>query len=129
LKRKELIIMKNINRTCELVAKGMPISQALAEVYRTRRISFSFDSEDFDIHIQELELSNRTYNALMRVRLTTLSKIIDYINTHGWNDIKNFGRKSATEIFEKILDVAWEQMETEERAEFLLRVDAENDAR
>lgn len=121
--------MTNINRTMELMAKGLPISKALETVYRTRRVSFPFDNKNFNVHVEELSLSNRTYNALMRARLSKLDKIIDYIQTNGWNDIKNLGRKSATELYEKILDVAWEHMETEERAEFLLRVDAENDAR
>jgi hypothetical protein len=48
---------------------------------------------------------------------------------NGWSNIRNLGRISAEEIYEKFLDVAWDKLDIYDRVEFLLRVDAENEAK
>ncbi len=118
--------MTNINKTCELMAKGMTVSKALKEVYKTRKIQIPFNEDIYDVRVLNINLSNRTANALMRSRLTTLRDVINHVSKQGWNGIKNFGEAAAIETIEKMVDIAWEYLDTEERAEFLLRVDEAN---
>lgn len=121
--------MTNINKTIELIEKGMTVSQALKEVYKTRKLSIPFEDGDFDVEIQSLGFSTRTSNAILRTGARTLQDIIDYINTNGWRRISNFGQSAGTELYEKILDVAWDQMNGERRAALLFDVDLHNEAK
>ena len=120
--------MKNINRTCELMASGATISEALKSVYKTRKIFIPYSEERCDIPTMELNLSARATNSLMRSKLDTANKIIEFLCYNEWNEIKNFGKVSAEETFEKILDLLWDNLSVKEKAEFLLRVDADNEA-
>lgn len=121
--------MKNIEKTMELMANGMTISKALAEVYETRKIHIPFKREKMDIPLTELTFSNRIKHCFEAANFKSLIEVIDYIEEHGWIKIRGFGKTSATEVFEKILDVAWEKLNIEERAAFLLLVNDENKAR
>lgn len=121
--------MNNIERTMQLMQNGMTCSKALAEVYNIRKINILFKNDDFNIPVSKLRFSNRVNNCLGRTHLTTLLEVVDYIAEKGWNSIKNFGKGSAQEVYDKFIDVAWEHLGTKERAKFLLRVDAENEVK
>jgi DNA-directed RNA polymerase alpha subunit len=119
--------MKNINKTCELMASGMTISEALKGVYKTRKIMIPYIEKHCNVSTMDLNLSARATNSLMRSKLDTANKIIEFLCDNKWNEIKNFGRVSAEETFERILDLLWDRLDVKEKAEFLLRVDAANE--
>lgn len=119
---------ESMSRTLQLISTEMPISRVLKEIYKTRKVSIPYTEGSLNVPIAKLGFSNRVYYALMRMRFHVLEDVIDYMAENGWNSIKNLGRTSAEEIYEKFLDVAWDKLDIEQRAEFLLRVDAENEA-
>lgn len=112
--------MNKIDKIIDLLRGGTKISGAIKEVYGSQKISLSFNEKDFNVPLIELQISNRSYNALKRKGLNTLNDVVEYFNNQGWNSIRNFGKKSATEMFEKFIDVAWENMNDMQKAAFLL---------
>lgn len=112
--------MNKIEKITNLLKDGVKISQALKEVCGSQKISIPFNDEDFDVPLEVLDLSVRSYNALKRSKLNTLNEVINHFTKNGWNSIKTFGRTSATEMFEKIIEVAWNNMSNTQRAEFLM---------
>ena len=114
--------MNKVDQITELLGRGVKISQALKEVCGSQKISIPFNDEYFNVYLEELELSLRSYNALKRHKLNTLNDVINHFDKKGWNSIKTFGRTSAAEVFNKIIDVAWDNMNTVQKAEFLISV-------
>lgn len=53
--------------------------------------------------IEELELSVRAYNCLKKAQINTVSDILKY-SPEKLQELKNFGRKSADEVFSKLKD-------------------------
>ena len=121
--------MNNIEKTMKLMTNGMTISKALAEVYKTRKVQIPFKEEELNISVNEVGLSNRAMNCFAKEHLSTLLDVINYLDKTHWNKIRGFGKGTALETYEKILDVAWSKLNTKERAEFLMRVDEENEAK
>lgn len=121
--------MNNIEKTMQLMANGMTISKALTKVYKTRNVQIPFRRYELKIPIEKVGFNNRSMNCFRKEGLQTVLDVIDYLNANNWNKIRNFGVGSALETFEKLLDIAWSKLNTEERAEFLLRVDEENEAK
>lgn len=119
----------NINTVNNLIKNGLTITEALKEVYTTRKFSIAFNDSDFNIHISELGLGNRAENALLRAGFHTLMDAINHINENGWNSIKTFGKTSAIELYEKIIEVVWDGMNETERMNFLNIVDKQNIAK
>lgn len=115
--------MNNIDKIIELLRSGVKISNALKEVYDNPKIYIPFNDEDFDISLEELNLSMRSCNALRRSNFNTLNDVINHFAEKGWNSIKNFGKTSATEVFEKIINVAWNKMNKFQKAEFLMNIE------
>jgi DNA-directed RNA polymerase alpha subunit len=113
---------------CNLITNGTPISKAMKQVYKTRKVIIPFEDNDFNIPVPSLKMSNRSTNALMRNGLTTLQEAIDCLDMNTWSSIKGFGKESALEVFEKILDVAWDQMDLDKKTELLVQIDARNEA-
>ena len=114
--------MNKIDQIIKLLRSGVKASRALKEVCGSQKISIPFNDEDFDIPLEKLELSVRSYNALKRHRLNTLNDVIKQFDKDGWNNIKTFGKTSAAEVFDKIIGVAWDGMSQVQRAEFLISV-------
>lgn len=64
-------------------------------------------------HIEELELSVRSYNCLMRAGLNTIGKVIEYDRNPktSWMKVRNLGRKSIEEIRVRLFEFAGYEME------------------
>ena len=64
-------------------------------------------------HIEELELSVRSYNCLMRAGLNTIGKVIEYDRNPktSWLKVRNLGRKSIEEIRKRMFEYAGYEME------------------
>jgi DNA-directed RNA polymerase alpha subunit len=114
--------MNKIDQITKMLKDGIKISQALKEVCGSQKISIPFNDEDFDVPLEKLDLSVRSYNALKRSKLNTLNEVINHFAKNGWNSIKTFGRTSATEMFEKIIEVAWDNMTSSQKVDFLMSI-------
>ena len=77
-----LINNKNINDASQLESKSESIS---IEPYT-------------NIAIEELQLSVRAYNCLKKARINTVGDLLQY-SPEKLQELKNFGRKSADEVF------------------------------
>lgn len=64
-------------------------------------------------HIEELELSVRSYNCLCRAGLNTIGKVIEYDKNPktSWMNVRNLGRKSIEEIRVRMFEFAGYEME------------------
>jgi DNA-directed RNA polymerase subunit alpha len=60
-------------------------------------------SKTEDVPIEELQLSVRAYNCLKRAQIHSVSDLLQY-SPQDLNEIKNFGQKSADEVFEALKD-------------------------
>ena len=118
----------SLNTMCNLITNGTPISEAMKQVYKTRKVTIPFEDGVFDVPVPSLKLSNRSTNALMRNGLKTLEAAIHCLDKNTWSSIKGLGKESAMEVFDKIIDVAWDNMDLDERTELLVQIDARNDA-
>lgn len=121
--------MKNINKTMELMANGMSISKALAEVYKTRNVQIPFRKCDLNIPVKDVGFCNRAMNRFDEHNLKTVAQVVNYVSKNGYKAFKSFGVATAIDVSEKLLDLAWDNLSTAERAEFLLLVDEENEAK
>ena len=121
--------MKNIDKVMELMANGKSIYEALAEMYENCKVKIPVSEKCLSIPVYKMKFNNRALHCFEKLQLETYEQVIDYLDNHHWDTIDNFGEGTAKATFERLLDVAWEHLKTAERAEFLLRVDAENKAR
>lgn len=101
---------------------GKTISQALKFVYTKRNIAIPFDDETLNVPIKNLNMSQRTTNALMRAHLNTIKDVVEYNEGNKITEIKNFGKVSIIEFFEITLNWCWDHMSLKEKAEFLFDV-------
>ena len=121
--------MKNINKTMELMANGMTISKALAEVYKTRNVQIPFRKCELKIPVENVGFCNRAMNRFKEYNLKTVAQVVDYVSKYGYASFNYFGKATAVDVSEKLLDLAWSKLNKRERAEFLLLVDEENEAK
>ena len=75
--------------------------------------------ELWDMSIDELDLTVRARNGLMRCGANTVGKVSELImSEHGLNSVRNLGRKSISEIKTALLAKGYEQLNAAERLEF-----------
>lgn len=114
---------RNINAmdmVVDKIAEGAKLSEALKTVYKKRSICIPYTDDNASVLIVDLGLSMRAANALLRSKLDTIAKVVEFCNEHKITEIKNLGRGSGIEIFEAILDYSWEHMSEKERVIFLI---------
>lgn len=104
----------------DLVVSGKKISQALGEVYKKRCIVLPFMEDIMDDPIENLRMSQRTYNALMRAKLRSIGAVVSYSDGGDFSRIRNFGQLSGIELFESLLNYCWARMDNDQRTNFLL---------
>lgn len=63
------------------------------------------------VSVEELELSVRSYNCLKRANINTLGDLLK-LTAHELMNIKNFGKKSAEEVLEKLQTMGYELVGT-----------------
>lgn len=102
------------------MAEGATIADALKSVYHRRSVCIPCNESDFNISIMDLNLSNRTTNALLRGKINTLSEAINFCNGNKITDIATLGRLSGIELFETILNYCWNRMNDNEKIYFLI---------
>ncbi len=121
--------MNNIERTMKLVASGKTISKAIYEVYNIHKVHIPFRNDDFKVSINSLGFNTRAMNCFKREKLSTALDVVEFINKNGWNKIRSFGEGSALDTYQKLIDLAWDKLDENERAKFLIRIDEENKAK
>jgi DNA-directed RNA polymerase subunit alpha len=90
----------------EVLKKAAQILQVLFSsliIDESNLVSKFEKEENFNVFIEDLELSVRAYNCLKAASIHTLANLIEY-SIKDLKKIKNFGKKSATEVVEKLQD-------------------------
>lgn len=115
---------KNIDTMDLIVSKmkhGKTLAKALHEVYTKRNVVIPYHEEWLNCKLTDLKMSMRTTSALLRNKMETISDIVNYTEEHKVTNLKTFGRVSAIELFESILNYCWNNMSQAERDRFLIR--------
>lgn len=111
-----------MDRIADELAMGKKLSEALKAVYTKRNLGIPYKSEVLSVSVTELNMSNRTTNALLRARLKTLEDIVNYCERQKLTTIKNFGTNSGMEVLEALVDWCWDHMDKKEKGDFLIDV-------
>ena len=95
-----------MNTICAVFGKGCQI-----ELGYTKKLC--------DTEVKDLELSVRSYNALMRAGCKTVGEAITAINESSLLKVRNLGVKSVAEIRALILEYGYAQLSDRRKKEFL----------
>lgn len=113
----------NINAMELVVLKmqhGKTLSKALHEVYTKRNVAIPYHEEWLECKLTSLKMTMRTTQALLRNKMETINDVVNYTKEHKVTDLRTFGRTSAIELFESILDYCWNHMSQAEKDRFLI---------
>ena len=95
-----------MNTLCTVYGKGCQV-----ELGYTQKLC--------DTNVSELDLSVRSYNALMRANCKTIGEAITAINEGVLMKVRNLGVKSVAEIRRLILEYGYAQANDRRKKEFL----------
>ena len=95
-----------MNTLCTLFGKGC-------------KIELGFTQKLCDTEVKDLDLSVRSYNALMRAGCHTVGQAITAINENKLMSVRNLGIKSVAEIRRFILEYGYMQASERRKKEFL----------
>ena len=109
-----------MNRIVDELANGKKISEALAIFYSKRNVKIPYDEVLFNKSILDIGLPNRLTNILMRNKLTSIKEVIQFRKENSFDKLQWFGKQSAIQLLEFILDLVWDRMDEERRFEFLV---------
>ena len=112
--------IETMNTIVDLVVSGKKISQALGDVYEKRCVVLPFMEDIMDDPIENLRMTGRTYNALMRAKMRNIGDVVRFSDGGDFSRIRNFGRLSGIELFESILNYCWARMDVEQKTNFLI---------
>ena len=98
-----------MNTLCTVFGKGCQI-----ELGYTQKLC--------ETNVSELDLSVRSYNALMRANCKTVGEAITAINEDSLYKVRNLGVKSIAEIRRLILEYGYAQASDRRKKEFLHRL-------
>ena len=83
------------------------------------KIELGFTQKLCDTEVKDLDLSVRSYNALMRAGCHTVGQAISAINENKLLSVRNLGIKSVAEIRRFILEYGYTQASERRKKEFL----------
>ena len=95
-----------MNTICAVFGKGCQI-----ELGYTQKLC--------DTEVKDLDLSVRSYNALMRAGCQTIGQAITAINENKLTAVRNLGVKSIAEIRRLVLEYGYAQASERRKREFL----------
>ena len=95
-----------MNTLCAVFGKGCQI-----ELGYTQKLC--------DTDVKDLDLSVRSYNALMRAGCKTVGETITAINENALLKVRNLGVKSVAEIRSLILEYGYSQLSDRRKKDFL----------
>lgn len=102
------------------MAHGKTLSEAMHEVYTKRWVRIPYHDEWLNCEIKSLNMSMRTTSALLRNKMETINDVVEYTKKSKITNLQTFGRVSAIELFECILDYCWKHMSRDEKTTFLI---------
>ena len=102
------------------IAEGASFSKATKLVYNKRSVCIPYNEGYFEAPLVDLGMTSRSTNALLRARLRTLGDVIEFCVDKKITEITNLGKSSGVEVFETILDYAWDRMTEKEKELFLI---------
>ena len=111
-----------MDRIVDGLAEGHKLSKVLAHIYIKRNVEIPFNTAMLNIAIADLNLSTRTTNAIRRAKIHTLQDAVSYHEANKITSVKNLGKSGCIEFFEAILDYFWDNMDKDERVNFLIDV-------
>ncbi len=91
----------------------------LAQIFGTLKVSIALTSATCAISIKDMDLSVRSYNALMAHGVKDLGSLVDLLNSGNLRDVRNLGVKSAKEIQLKALEYSYEALNEHDKKDFL----------
>ena len=99
--------------------KNYGLLPVLSKLFSTLRVTIPLSTQTCNISIKDMELSVRSYNALMAQGATNLGALVDLINSGKLNDVRNLGAKSIKEIRLRTFEYSYEALSEQEKKSFL----------
>ena len=91
----------------------------LAHIFPTLKVSIALTASTCAISIKDMDLSVRSYNALMAHGIRDFGALVDLLNSGNLRDVRNLGVKSAKEIQLKALEYSYDALNEHDRKDFL----------
>ena len=91
----------------------------LAQLFSTLKVNIALTAQTCNMAIKDMDLSVRSYNALMAHGVKDLGKLVDLLNSGNLRDVRNLGVKSAKEIQLKALEYSYDALNEHDRKDFL----------
>ena len=108
-----------VNEMYEAI-KDYGLTVILHHTYRKNiKIKIGYSKESCEASIENLVLSVRSYNALMRSGLTNVGAVIEAANSGELPKIRNLGQKSYNEIRQRLVEYGYMELSDKGRKEFL----------
>ena len=121
MNRTEIVNRTELSDTIYKACLEQGLVSALAgNLGRNINVSLWFSVTACDAGIEQLELSVRSYNALRRAGIETVSQLVVGLNEGRIKSVRNLGAKSFREIQTRILVYGFEQMTEKEKRHFIL---------
>ena len=121
MNRTEIVNRTELSDTIYKACLEQGLVSALAgNLGRNINVSLWFSVTACDAGIEQLELSVRSYNALRRAGIETVSQLVVGFNEGRIKSVRNLGAKSYREIQTRILVYGFEQLTEKEKRHFIL---------
>ena len=91
----------------------------LGQLFCNVKVNIALTAQTCNMAIKDMDLSVRSYNALMAHGVKDLGKLVDLLNSGNLRDVRNLGVKSAKEIQLKALEYSYEALNEADRKAFL----------
>ena len=91
----------------------------LAQVFSTLKVSIPLSEQTCKISIKDLDLSVRSYNALMAHGTKDVGSLVDLLNSKKLGEVRNLGAKSTKEIHLRSLEYCYEALGEKDKKAFL----------
>ena len=104
---------------CMKKAEKEGVSAVLQSMDRKVYVRLIMRKSFLDLPLDELPLSVRSRNALMRNGLNTIGRLVDYIEKNdSMSSIRNLGKKSICEVKSLLTEAAYDRLNEKEKLEF-----------
>ena len=104
---------------CRKRAEAQGIGAVLQEQGGKVRVRLPMSREFLSTPVDELNLSVRARNALLRAGLDTVGKLVNYIRENeSMTSIRNLGKKSIHEVKTVLTEAAYRRLTEREKQEF-----------
>ena len=104
---------------CMKKAEEAGVAAVLKSLGGQSRVRLPMSADFLALPVDDLPLSVRSRNALMRSDLTTVGKLVNYIKGNdSMSNIRNLGKKSIHEVKTVLTEAAYSQLTDSEKLAF-----------